>query len=111
MMFFLFILYYNVIMNRKLPQAVKACLWSYDKDKMNLSNPDDRFRIIFNILNYGTKEAVEWLWINFSDKEIIETIKNSIESKWDRKSLNFWSIIYQTSPTRKNRFEKSYFEI
>ena len=95
-------------MNRKFPQAVKCCLWSYDTNRMILSNPNDRFRIIFNILNYGTKEAVEWLWLNFNDKEIIETINNSIESEWDKKSLNFWSIIYQALPTRKSRFVKSY---
>lgn len=91
-------------MDSKLPQAVKICLWSYDTNKISLSNPDDRFRIIFNVLNYGTKKAVEWLWGNFSEKEIIETIHSSIESEWDRKSLNFWSLIYQASPARKNRF-------
>ena len=91
-------------MNSKLPQAVKVCLWSYDTDKINLSNPDDCFRVILNILNHGTKNAVEWLWVNFSDKEITETIKNSIASEWNRKSLNFWSLIYQVSPTRKTRF-------
>lgn len=95
-------------MNRELPQAVKICLWSYDTDKFSFSNPDDRFRIIFNVLNYGTKEAVEWLWRNFSEKEIAETIHNSIESEWDRKSLNFWSLVYQVSPARKSRFVKSH---
>lgn len=91
-------------MNSKLPQTVKACLWSYDTDKMSLSNPDDRFRIILNILNRGTKEAVEWLWRNFNEKEIAETIKNSLESEWNRKSLNFWKLIYHASPARKSRF-------
>lgn len=43
-------------MNRKLPQAVKICLWSYDTNKISLSNPDDRFRIILNILNHDTKK-------------------------------------------------------
>jgi len=91
-------------MNRKLPQAVKICLWSYDINKISLSNPDDRFRIILNVLNHGTKKAVEWLWENFNEKEIIETINNSLESEWDRKSLNFWSLIYHISPARKKRF-------
>ncbi len=91
-------------MNRKLPQAVKICLWSYDTNKISLSNPDDRFRIILNVLNHGTKKAVEWLWKNFNEKEITETINNSIASEWDRKSLNFWSLIYHASPARKNRF-------
>jgi hypothetical protein len=88
----------------KLPQAVKACLWSYDTDKMSLSSPQDRLRIILNILNRGTKEAVEWLWKNFSEKDIAEAIRSSIASEWNRKSLSFWSHIYSTMPARKKRF-------
>lgn len=92
-------------MDSKLPKAVKICLWSYDTNKISLSNPDDRFRVIFNVLNYGAREAVDWLWENFSEKEITDTIKDSIESEWDRKSLNFWSLIFQVSPVKKTRFE------
>ena len=91
-------------MKCNFPPAVKVCLWSYDINKISLSNPDDRFRIILNVLKHGTKKAVEWLWENFSEKEITDTISNSIESEWDRKSLNFWSLIYQATPIRKNRF-------
>ena len=92
-------------MKCNFPPAVKVCLWSYDTSKMKLSNPYDRFRIIINVLNHGTKEAVDWLKKNFSEKEIKDTIKKSIASEWDRKSLNFWSLIYRVSPKRKTRFE------
>lgn len=91
-------------MDRKLPKEVKVCLWSYDTNKISLSNPDDRFRVIFNVLNYGTREAVDWLYENFTEKEITQTIHNSIASEWNRKSLNFWSVVYQVSPARKSRF-------
>lgn len=91
-------------MKQKFPRAVKACLWSYDTDKMDISVPDHRHIIIMNILNHGTMEAVEWLWQNFSDKEIKETIRNSYESEWGKKSLSLWSLIFHTSPLKKDRF-------
>jgi hypothetical protein len=91
-------------MKPQLPQAVKVCLWSYDTDKMDFSIPDDRFRIIINILNRGNMEAVEWLWKNFSEKEIADTIQDSLESEWNKPSLNLWSLIYNTVPLKKSRF-------
>lgn len=63
-------------MKNKFPKAVKACLGSYDADKMTLSNPDHRFIVIMNILNHGSMKAVDWLWKNVSEKkEITEMIK------------------------------------
>ena len=92
----------------KVPQSVKVCLWSYDTDKMNLSNPDHRFIIIMNVLNYGAESAVKWLLENFSKKEIKETIKKSYGSEWNKKSLSFWSLIFNVSPRYKIRFAKLY---
>ncbi len=95
-------------MKSELPQAVKVCLWSYDTDKIDLSDSDDRFRIIINVLNCGTMKAVEWLWRNFSEKEIADTIEKSYASEWNIPSLNLWTIIYKTSPLRASRFAKPY---
>ena len=95
-------------MKSQLPQSVKACLWSYDTDKIDLSNSDDRFRIVINVLNRGTMEAVEWLWINFNEKEIADTIQKSYESEWNRPSLKLWSLIYKTLPLKASRFAKSH---
>ena len=92
---------------RKIPQSVKVCLWSYDTDKINLSSPEDRFRIILNILNRGSKEAVEWLWSNFSKEEIRTGIADSIASEWNRKSISFWTHVYDAKPTKMSRFVKS----
>ncbi len=95
-------------MKNLFPKAVKVCLWSYDTDKMELSNSTDRHRIILNILIHGAMEAIEWLWQNFSTKEIKETIKKSYESEWDKPSLNLWSLVYEVKPERKNRFGITY---
>lgn len=92
----------------KFPKEVKICLWSYDTDKMELSNASDRHRIILNILNHGSMKAIEWLWQNFGKKEIAATIKKSYESEWNRPSLNLWSLIYNIKPERKNRFGITY---
>ncbi len=95
-------------MKPELPQSVKVCLWSYDTDKIDFSNSQDRYRIIMNVLNRGTMEAVQWLWQNFSEKEIADTIQESYESEWNKASLKLWSLIYKTSPVRSSRFTPSY---
>ena len=95
-------------MKPKLPQEVKVCLWSYNTDKMSLSNLDHRFIITMNVLNYGAEKAVEWLLKNFSEKEIKETIKKSYGSEWNKKSLSFWSLIFNAFPHHKSRFAKLY---
>ena len=88
----------------KLPKSVKICLWSYDTDKMSLSNSDHRFITIINVLNYGAEGAIKWLLEHFSEKEIKETIKKSYGTEWNKKSLSFWSLIFNTSPLHKSRF-------
>ncbi|MCX6290298.1 MAG: hypothetical protein NT126_00870 [Bacteroidetes bacterium] len=93
---------------KKLPKAVQVCLWSYDTDKIDISSPEDRFRVILNVLNRGTMEAVKWLWQTYSKDEIRATITHSIASEWNSKSLSFWSRFYNTSPSRVTRFAKSY---
>ena len=95
-------------MKLKFPPSVKVCLWSYDTDKMSLSIPDDRYRIVMNVLARGSKEALGWLQSNISEKEIKETITESCESEWNKPALDYWSHIYKVRPTKKNRFEKAY---
>lgn len=79
----------------KISKEVKSVLWSYDTNKMSLSNPTDRFRTIINVLNFGDMKAIEWLWQNFKRKEIKEAIKKSFEGEWTKPSLNLWSMILQ----------------
>ncbi len=86
------------------PQAVKVCLWSYDIDKIDMTNTDHRSRIIQNVLNRGTKEAVDWLFLNFSKDEIANTIKSTSVADWNKKSLSLWSLIFNIQPARTGRF-------
>jgi hypothetical protein len=87
-----------------LPQEVKACLWSYDISRIDLSNPDHRRRIIENVLNRGTKAATDWLLAEFDKKEIADAIASSSVSVWNKKSLALWSLVFDVLPSRASRF-------
>jgi len=91
-------------MKDELPQAVKVCLWSYNTDLIDLVNPAHRVRIILNVLNHGSIEAVDWLRKNFTDLEIKNTIAKTAFSEWNKKSITLWSLVFDTSPSRKSRF-------
>jgi hypothetical protein len=86
------------------PQEVKACLWSYAIDQIDLSSSDHRLRIIENVLNRGTKAAVDWLLVQFTEKEIADAIRQSSVSEWSKKSLALWSLIFNVVPSRVTRF-------
>ncbi len=91
-------------MKSELPQSVKACLWSYDTNALDLANSDHRSIIIHNVLDIGTMDAVFWLVKNFTQSEIVEHIKNSSSSDWSKKSLSLWSLIFNVSPAKVGRF-------
>ena len=83
-------IWYNASM-ADLPQSVRASLWSYDPDKMDLAR--DKERIILQVLNHGTDEAVRWLFDTYSRSDITATVQHSDQSEWGKKSLNFWSVV------------------
>ena len=79
-------------MNNIIPDFVKPFFWSYDTSKIDLQK--DKKRIITNVLNYGTKEATDWLFSVYNKSDIEETIKNPFSGEWNKKSLHFWSFIF-----------------
>ncbi len=81
-------------MNNKIPEFLQPFLWSYDLSKLDLEIHKNI--IIKNILDFGDKKSTDWLMENYSRDEIIFTIKNSKKDNWSKKSLNFWSIIFDT---------------
>ena len=88
--------------NRFLPKFLRPFLWSYDLSQMDLKK--DKKIIIKNILDYGDKQATDWLKKVYSSKEIKEVIRQTYASEWSRKSINFWSLIYEVKPKRKSKF-------
>lgn len=87
-----------------LPVAVKQTLWSYDTDKINVDT--DRKLIICQVLNFGTKEASDWV-LNYYGKEVVKQVAQTLTfGQWDKKSLNYWSLVLDfDSNIIKNRFD------
>ncbi len=94
----------NIFKKKKtqsLPSFLRPFLWSYDLEKMDKEK--HKQIIIKNILDSGTKQAIDWLRENYSKKEIQEAIKNSVKSDWSKKSINLWSLVYKVEP-KDSRF-------
>lgn len=89
-------------MNNNLPDFLKPFLWSYNFSK--LEKETDKNTIIKNILNFGTKESTDWLFSNYKISEIKEIFQKSNINEWNKKSLNFWSLIFNIKPEKNNRF-------
>ena len=71
-----------------LPQSVKAVLWSYNTDKIDLQK--HRRLIISQVLNFGTKKATDWLF-KYYGKDLVREIASEIPlGQWDKKSLALW---------------------
>lgn len=71
-----------------LPSYVKSVLWSYDTDKIDPVK--HRRLIISQVLNYGTKEATDWLFKKYNKKEIISELINPRRGVWYPRILNYW---------------------
>jgi len=71
-----------------LPKYIKSVLWSYDTDKIDLVK--HRRLIISQVLNFGTKEATDWLFKKYSKKNIISELINPKRGVWYPRILNYW---------------------
>ncbi len=89
-------------MDKQIPNFLQPFLWSYDLSQIDTKKHKNI--IIKNILDFGDKEATDWLLGEYSKSEIIFVIENSISSDWSKKSLNFWSIIFDINPKKEARF-------
>ena len=79
-------------MDNESIKMITPFLWSYDVAQMNLER--DKKRIITNILNLGTKQAVLWLFRVYGKSDIKKVLEESIPGEWSQKSLYFWSEIF-----------------
>jgi len=78
-------------MKVEIPQFIKPFLWSYDTADLDITK--DKKRIITNILNFGTKRATDWLFNTYSNNDIKTSLLDQYRGEWNRKSLNYWSLI------------------
>ncbi len=84
-----------------IPSYIQPFLWSYDINKMDLSR--NKKRIITNILNLGTAKSTDWLFKTYNEKDIKEAVINPLPGEWNKKSLNFWSLILNVKPGKTER--------
>ncbi len=88
-------------MKFSIPSFIKPFLWSYDVDA--LDKEQDKKRIITNILNMGTKEATDWLFDTFTIEDVKDSIAHPFPGEWNKKSLNFWSLMMDVQPGKVER--------
>jgi len=81
-----------------IPQFVRPFLWSYNTDALDLSR--DKKRIITNVLNFGTDEATNWLFKTYTKEDIKSCVINPLPGEWNKKSMNFWSLIFNIQPSK-----------
>lgn len=87
-----------------LPQAIKSTLWSYDTNKIDVDN--DHKLIISQVLNFGTKKASDWVFINYGKEKVKKIAMEMSRGQWNKKSLNFWSLVLGFDASKiRNRFE------
>lgn len=85
-----------------LPPAVKAALWSLDTERLDLEA--HRERIVTNVLNLGTHEALTWLFATYPRERIAEVVAHPRPGEWNKRSLNFWSLVFGLEPRVTRRF-------
>jgi hypothetical protein len=82
-----------------LPKFVRQYSWYLDVEKINLQR--DKKRIILNIMNYGSLEAIDWLFSIYSKDEINDVLINhGAVGELSKKSLNFWCLILNVEKNR-----------
>ena len=84
----------------KIPQFIKPYLWSYDINKIDIEK--DKKLLVSAVLNWGDERSIKWLFKCYGKKKVIMISNSTPKGQWDKKSLNFWSLILNIKP--KNRF-------
>jgi len=77
-----------------LPKFLQTYLPSYDISKMDLHHPEDRQEIITQILNYGGRKDVLWLFRTYNPEEIKEVISHPKRGCWQERALNYWTKVF-----------------
>jgi len=86
-------------MQTRLPKSVQNVLWSYDIDEIDFDI--HKKIIIAQVLNFGTKEATDWLFRTYKTEEIRKTAETIPIGQWDKKSLALWKIYLNIEPKSK----------
>jgi len=88
-------------MNKEIPKFVHPFLWSYDVSRLDIEK--DKKRIITNVLNFGTDDAIEWLFTTYTRPDIIGVLQDPLPGEWNKKSLCLWSLVFGVTAEIKTR--------
>lgn len=89
-----------MISKNKLPKSVENVLWSYDISRIDIHR--DIKLIITQVLNFGTKEATDWLFKKYSIRDICKIAEQIPLGQWEKKSLALWSYYLGIKPISKS---------
>ena len=82
-----------------LPKFIQPFLWFNDFKKIDPQR--DKNRIALNLLNFGTKQATDWLFVYYSKSEIKKIIINyGAKGELSPKSLNYWMLVLNIDPKK-----------
>ena len=84
-----------------LPDGVRAVLWSYDADRIDIQA--HKKLIVAQVLNYGTEEAIKWLFRQYGRDEVARIASEIPLGQWDKKSLSLWSLVLGIAPVTRAR--------
>jgi hypothetical protein len=82
-----------------IPDCVQAVLWSYDPNRIDLEQ--HKSIIVSQVLNFGTEEAIKWLFARYGRDEVTRIAGDIPLGQWDKKSLSLWSLVLGIQPISK----------
>jgi hypothetical protein len=80
----------------KIPESVRAVLWSYDVDRIDLER--HKRLVVCQVLNFGTEPAIRWLFKLYGRDEVTRVAGEIPLGQWDKKSLSLWSLVLGIRP-------------
>ena len=78
---------------KKLPPSFKQYFWEINFEKLDLEKR--RAYVLKRLLEYGNKEAIAWIWKNFEESEMKDTLCKF--RGYSQKSANFWALLLDIS--------------
>ena len=75
-------------MSPKLPGFLQSCLWSYDLTKVNPKT--NTGIIITQVLNWGGRQQLDWLFENYNEDEIKRVMLHPSRGVWLRDKFRYW---------------------
>ena len=84
-----------------LTKILQPIFWYTDNQK--LDQKQDKERIILQILNYGNRHAMAWLFKHYPRSTIKKVLLERGVGELDQKSLNYWCLIFGINKTKLKR--------